>query len=389
MGTVAVISEVPIQLHQLHVNLWILPGLARQVRFLDIGLRFEVQDGEFASFDLAIPGSGKRKPADLSQLITSESGSLIFGMPINRAVTGEISPATELNPDDISATIVELSEFVSMRTEDLEAGASLWRCHLAKPWKSTDGHGYCRARFFVPDPGRMWTHPGMSPFDGRSLFDVRILDVRDNATSATAADVRYRGTAVRSAVNIHLIVPDEFEILDTAENHKYIRLLETEAWQPYLGRNANLPMTRPKMLAVSWEKQGDDGRPAAEVTRPARFACMLRKHTITLALGRLLAAIAVAALVTWFLIGSDPFRGGPAADVIGWLHDKVPVKVLGLPGGDGTVAELLEVVLSIPVLGIVAGVAVLAKWSGARHRLGQARNRLEAQLVEARPHGKY
>lgn len=389
MGTVAVISEVPVQLHQLHVNLWILPGLARQVRFLDIGFRFDVQDGEFEFYDLAIPGSGKRKPADLSQLITPESGSLIFGMPINRDATGKISPATNLNPDNISATLVELSEFESMRTEDLEAGASLWRCHLARPWKSTDGHGYCRARFFVPDPGRMWTHPGVSPLDGRSLFDVRILDVRENATSATAADIRNRGKDIRSAVNTHLIVPDEFEILDTAENHKYIRLLETEAWQPYLGRNANLPMTRPKMLAVSWEKQADDDHPAAEVTRPARFACMLRKHTITLALGRLLAAIAVAALVTWFLIGSDPFRGGPAADVIGWLNDTVPARVSGLPGVDGTMEELLEVVLSIPVLGMVAGVAALARWPKARHHLEEARNGLEALLVQAKPHGKY
>ena len=393
MGTVAVISNVPIQLHELHVNLWILPGLARQVRFLDVGFRFEVQDREFEAFELAIPGSGERKPVDLSQLITPESGSLIFGMPINRdATTGKISPAKQLNPDYISATLVELSEFESQKADELGAGVSLWQCRLARPWKSADGPGYCRARFFVPDPGRMWTHPGVSPLDGRSLFDVRILDDRENATSAIAVDIRNRGIKVQGAVNTHLIVPEDFEILNAAENHKYVRLLETEAWRHYLGRRASLPMTRPKMLAVAWEKRGDQNQPAAEVTRPARFACMLRKHTMTLTLGRLLAAIAVAGLVTWFLTGSDTFRGGSLDDVIRWFNDFVPAKTLSLPDVDGTAVDLLEVVLTIPVLGVVAVVAAMAKSSKARRLLGflgKVRSGLEACLVRAESHGKY
>ena len=335
MGTLALIPQVPILLHQLHVNLWILPGLGRQVRFLDVGFRFEVPSGQLETIDLAIPGSGKQKPADLYKQITTESGSLIFGVPIERDAQGKISPTKELNPDYITATLVELTEFTPQRTDDLKAGVSLWRCSLAQPWTSGDGCGYCRVRFFVPDPGRMWTHPGMSPLDGRSLFDVRILDDRENAMSAIASTIRSRGADVKEAVNTQLIVPDEFEILDTAENHKHVRLLETEAWWPYLGRRANLPLTRPKMLVVAWEKRGGDNHPAAEVTRPARFACMLRKHTMTLALGRLLAAMAVAALVTWFLIGSDVFRGGAADDVIGWLNGTVPLKVSGVPGVDG------------------------------------------------------
>lgn len=386
MGTVAVISEAPILLHELHVNLWILPGLGRQVRFLDVGFRFEVQHGEFKTFDLAIPGSGKRKPADLSQKITSESGSLIFGVPINRDTEGKISPAKPLDPDYISATLAELSEFTSMKTE---AGASLWQCHLARPWSPQDGCGYCRARFYVPDAGRMWTHPGMSPLDGRSLFDIRILDVRDNATTAITVNIRNGGTPVQGAVNAHLIVPEEFEILSTAENHKYVRLLEAEAWRPYLGRKASLPMTRPKMLAVSWEKRGNGNYSAADVTRPARFACMLRKHTMTLALGRLLAAIGVAALATWFFIGADVFREGAHIDVIGWLHDMLPLKVRNVPGVGGTVEDLVELVASVPVLGTAAGVLLLWRWSTARHLLGRMRSSIERWLVQAEPHGEY
>ncbi len=389
MGTVAVISEVPILLHQLHVNLWILPGLGRQVRFLDVGFRFEVQDGELESFDVAIPGSGENKPADLSQLITPESGSLIFGVPINRDAQGQISPAKVLKPDYISASLVEISRFESKKSEDLEDGVGLWQCTLANKRTSADGPGYCRARFFVPDPGRMWTHPGVSPLDGRSLFDVRVLDVRENATSAIAVDVRNVGVEVHGAVNTHLIVPEEFEILDTAENHKYVRLLETEAWRPYLGRRANLPMTRPKMLAVSWEKRGDGKRPAAEVTRPARFACMLRKHTMTLALGRLLAAIGVAALVIWFLTGSDAFSGGLDEDVINWLNETMPGKATGLPGVDGTLEELVEVILSIPIVGTAAALTLLARWPRMRQLVARARSELESWLVRAEAHGTY
>lgn len=389
MGTIAVIPEGEIQLLQLHVNLWILPGLGRQVRFLDVGFRFEVQCDQLETFDLAIPGSGKKKPADLHEYITSESGSLIFGVPIECDTQGRISPTQKLSPDYISATLVQLSEFTPQRTEDLNAGVSLWRCRLAKPWTSDDGPGYCRVRFFVPDPGRMWTHPGVSPLDGRSLFDLRILDVRENIRLEIAPDIRMSGVEVTEAVNTHLIVPEEFEILDTAENHKYVRLLETEAWRQYLGRKAHLPLTSPKMLAVSWEKRGNVNDPAAEVTQPARFACMLRKHTLTLAFSRLLAAIIVAALVTWFLIGSDMFRGGPADDMIDWLNDKVPAKVPGLPRVEGSVEKLLQVVLSIPFAGLVVGVAVLARWPWARRQLGLMRSGLEAFLVGAESHGRY
>ena len=193
MGTIAVIPKGKIRLHQLHVNLWILPGLGRQVRFLDVGFRFKVRGGVLKTFDIAIPGSGNRKPVDLSEHITIESGSLIFGVPIERTARGEISPATNLSPDHISAKLVRLTEFTAQRTDDLKAGVSLWRCRLAKPWKKRDGFGYCRVRFFVPDPGRMWTRPGLSPLDGRSLLDVRILDVRENIRSAIATDIWTRG----------------------------------------------------------------------------------------------------------------------------------------------------------------------------------------------------
>ena len=198
-----------------------------------------------------------------------------------------------------------------------------------------------------------------------------------------------RGQRVRKAVNTHLIVPEEFEVLDTAENHKYVRLLETQVWRPYLGRKAHLPLRRPKMMAVSWEKQRADRYPAASVSRPARFACMLRKHTMALALGRLLAAIAVAGLVTLFLVGSEILRGGPAEDVIGWLNNNVPAKVPGLPRVGGILEDLLQVVLSIPFAGLVIGTAALAKWPWARRQLGRMRNGLEAFLVDAEPHGRY
>ena len=391
MGTVAVIPETPILLHQMHVNLWILPGIGRQVRFLDIGFRFKVEEGkgEFQAFKAAIPGSGMRQPRDLSQKITEETGSLIFGMPIDRDSAGKISPATDLEPDYVSSTLVELSKFETVKNEVLEAGFGFWRCELAKPWTSADDFGYCRVRFVVPNPGRMWTRPGMSPLDGRSLFDLRILDVRESATSAIDVDIRNGGTEVREAVHAHLIVPDSFEVLDTSENHKYLRLLEAEAWQDYLGRRASLLPTRPKMVAVSWEKRGGSDQPAAEVTRPARFACLLRKQTVALTLGRLLTAIVVAMGVVWFLTDAELFEGGAVGDTIRWLNDVVPAKLSGVPGIDGTLEDLLEVVASLPVGGPLVGVAVLAIWPRTRRFLGWMRTRLEALFVTAKPHGSY
>ena len=148
-------------------------------------------------------------------------------------------------------------------------------------------------------------------------------------------------------------------------------------------------MTRPKMLAVSWEKRGDGNDPAADVTRPARFACMLRKHTMTLALGRLLAAIGVAALATWFFIGGDVFREGAYVDVIGWLHDMLPLKFWNVPDIGGPVEDLVELVASVPVLGTAAGVLLLWRWSTARHLLGRMRSFIERWLVQAEPHGEY
>ncbi|WP_419865081.1 hypothetical protein [Candidatus Poriferisodalis sp.] len=383
------------------MNLWILPGLGREVRFLDVGFRFEVLGGVEAPggvvefLDLAIPGSGLRKPADLSQWITSESGSLIFGMPIVRGPMDQISPVQTIVPDHVSATLVELSEFEPMMTEDLKAGVSLWRCHLAEPWNSAAGIGYCRIRFFVLDPGRMWTRPGVSPVDGRSFFDIRVLDVREYATSPVAPRIRKFGTAVLETVNTHLILPEEFEVLDAAENHKYVRLLETAAWRAYLGRRANLPIRRPKMLAVSWETQGSGGRPAADLTRPARFACMLRKHSVTLALARLLVAVIVAGLMVWFFVGSDAFRGGTANDVIGWWNEEVRAEDSSLPVADGISEDLLDFLLPVTAVGTLAGVVALVRWSNARQLvgrmklIGRIRSGVEAWLVNADDHGRY
>ena len=403
MGTVAVIANDSILLCQLHVNLWILPGLGRQVRFLDVGLRFKVakESAPFETFDLVIPGSGNPKPVDLFEQTKGDSSSLIFGVPINHEANGKISPANELEPDHISATVVALSEFTSQRADDLKGGASLWRCRLARQWTSADGFGYCRARFFLPHPGRMWTRQGLSPLDGRSLFDLRILDDRENTITKIAADIAERGTSVQRSVNTHLIIPEEYEILGTGENHKYIRLLETEVWRSYLGRKVGLLMTRPKMLAVSWEKRGSDEHPAAEVTRPARFACILRKHTMSLAFGRLLAAIVAAIPVIWLFIGSNVFRDGTYGAVISWLNDMASLENSNYPLLSGPLDSLLDAVVSVPVLGPLTFALVLALWFLMRQflrrkkrpervrMLQRIRSSLERRLVGAAEHGKY
>lgn len=241
-------AEGDFELQQCHLNLWCLGGIVGRNTFVwDVGLRVKGKGNKKVSrFLLALPfGSADGLAEDLRQRLKDQTtAELVFGNPVN--ITGD-----QLNYD---GTAVDLGFVETSRLIPDKSGKdySLWDITFA-PALEEPKEVYLRIRFRVVQSGRTWTWKWSLLRKNGALVDIRVADIREaRAVSAWAA---YRDRIMPiEKLNLLIVAPDYLQPRAISPELRYMRLLESDAWQGYLGQKPNLRRKR-RMIIYHWRSK--------------------------------------------------------------------------------------------------------------------------------------
>lgn len=234
---------------QCHLNLWCLGGLLGRTRFLwDVGLRLRGTSKKTSRICLALPfGTADDTAKDLhNELKHQNTAELVFGNPVD--IIGE-----RITYDETPVNLGWIES--SRRIADKSAqNPSLWEIHFT-PQIDNSTEVYLRMRFHVNDCGQTWVWK-RSPFHKTgALIDMRVSDVRETVAGGNWARYRDRIVPIQK-LNLLIIAPDYLRVEAVSPPLKYMRLLESLAWENYLGRAPNARRSR-RMIIYHWRSDKD------------------------------------------------------------------------------------------------------------------------------------
>lgn len=232
---------------KLDVNLWVLPGVfGRQVLSCDVGLRIklleDISPNYVAEFDLALPfAADPESLVDLVPIIREheELFNLIFGNTGHRPFARQGAWYFNDGNGDMRFTSIETDqcrERMVSRDQDL----SIWRITARRQACPADTSLYLRVRFRIRRSGRAWSWQTSQRHHSHAISDIRVNELRERPDLAGDAP-DFRNDAMDIArVNSFIIAPARFKAGRTSPLPEYVRILESHAWQPYLGRSLGL-----------------------------------------------------------------------------------------------------------------------------------------------------
>lgn len=261
MAYFAVIREgdTPFGVVQCHVNFWCLGGLAWHRTFVwDVGLRLKgTGDQRVSTFLLALPFGTTTKPIDLrSRLVDQRTAELVFGSPVT--IQGR---QIEYNRESVELGSIDSTE----KLEDKSgASHSVWRIQFA-PALANAAEVYLRLRFEVSDSGQIWVWKRSLWRRNGAIVDVRIADVREGVVASNWSGFE-QSIVTLGKLNFLVIAPDFLRLRSVSPDLRYMRLLESPAWESYLGRVPNLNRGR-RMIIFHW-RYPDSGGHEIDVEHP-------------------------------------------------------------------------------------------------------------------------
>lgn len=233
--------EVP----ELHINLWVLPGLlGRHVVYLDVGIHLRADpETPLESFGIVLPAGTTNEVTDLAEVFRhKDAAQLIFGERVDvmaeqlQFVGGENVPILHIS----SSSTCKDSRRSSPRF-------SRWDVRLASPLSTK---GYIRLRFRVRTRGHMLLMRGYGMLASRILADLRVTDPRESATVPDGS--LYEQTLVTiETLYCYVMLPTRFHSPSASPEMHYIRILEGSTWEPYLGRATYL-LRQGKLTVYCW-----------------------------------------------------------------------------------------------------------------------------------------
>jgi hypothetical protein len=311
---------------ELHVNLWVLPGLlGRHVVFLDVGMHLQAsEEAPLTDVTLLIPGRTVNQVTDLGNALTHPHvAQLIFGERVD-VRGGDL----HFKKVDVRGGDVRFSEgeaipiwHISMagtRKDDARSGAtfSRWNVQFANPLRDK---AYLRLRFQIHPRCHMLLIRGFGMLASRILVDFRVSDLRMSAVVPDGA-IYQQALLPIGKLYCYIVLPTRFDTPGDSPSVRYIRIFEGTVWEPYLGRATYL--LRPGKLTVYCWLHDD----TVTINRPFRAFIDVKRDTRVLALYDLLQ-MALTVLCTILIINpslilhSQVFgRAGQLLSTFGTLH---------------------------------------------------------------------
>jgi hypothetical protein len=235
-----------------HLNLWVLPSLLGHCFQFDVGICIRANEDGLTGFLLALPFTvAKDGIEDLHDLVLSpEIAQLIFGEPV--VVKGEtISYGTvkDLKVGRIFAQKCSEVPVWSNRTKH----CSVWKIDLASVLNREDEQ-YVRLRFHVEGLGRRWTPKRSLLANNGAVMDFRVADIREAQEGMDWAALQDRIVGIE-ALYAFTIAPVSLQFRSASPDLRYMRLLEGDAWEPYIRRRTGLIGSR-QLLIFYWKATG-------------------------------------------------------------------------------------------------------------------------------------
>jgi hypothetical protein len=279
--------------NECHVNLWALKGILRRDFYWDVGLRIRAVNGDFHTFQLAIPsGVPFDGLTDLSEtLLTPRIAEMIFGRPIET-----YGQKRQINYDGKGPILLSYVPSAEAALDSARSGSdfTLWTLKLANAIHAGT-ETYIRLRFAVDSIGRVWSWKrfGLSRYG--SLVDVRFSDVREAWNVKDGDSLQQRIVPIEK-LNFFVVAPSSFHLVETSPPVHYIRILEGRAWEKYLRRRVSL-FGKEKLSIYQW--RNPKGCPVTTVS-PLRVYLDLSAQLSAFSLPNLLiATIGLLLLSGW------------------------------------------------------------------------------------------
>jgi hypothetical protein len=233
--------EVP----EVHINLWVLPGLlGRHVVYFDIGIHLCADPAvPLESFCVVLPAATTDEVTDLADVFKNkDAAQLIFGERVDVM-------AEQLKfIDGESVPILRISSSLTCRDNKKSSPSfSRWDIRLARPLTTK---GYVRLRFRIRTRGHMLLMRGYGMLASRILADLRVSDPRESATVPDGA-LYEEALVTIGKLYCYVMLPARFHSPSASPEMHYIRILEGSTWEPYLGRATYL-LRQGKLTVYCW-----------------------------------------------------------------------------------------------------------------------------------------
>jgi len=233
---------------QCHINIWCLGGIFGHSNFVwDVGLRLRgTIDGKVTKIYVAFPfGADVSGVEDLhDRLIHQHTAELVFGGPV------------KIDRDEITydESPVALGRVDSSRRIEDKCGPdySFWEIVISPPL-AKGKELYVRVRLRIARCGSTWVWRRSLGRKNGALVDLRVSDVREAVAVGTWGAFRDRIVPIEK-LNLLVIAPDFLQMRAASPALRYMRLLESRAWENYLGQSPSL-RDRRRLIIYHWRSQ--------------------------------------------------------------------------------------------------------------------------------------
>lgn len=217
------------------------------------------------------------------RLIHQPTAELVFGGPVK--IDGE-----EITYDKVPVVLGRVD--TSKKIED-KCGSdySFWEIAIA-PTLAKDKELYLRIRIRIARCGSTWVWKRSLGSKNGALVDLRVSDVREAVVVGTWGAFKDRIVPIQK-LNVLVIAPDFLQMRAVSPPLRYMRLLESRAWEYYLGQSPNLQGRR-RLIIYHWRSQKDE---AVDVKRPfLAFLDLSRDYGFVRPANHVRAAILIVAI---------------------------------------------------------------------------------------------
>jgi hypothetical protein len=232
-----------------HLNLWVLPSLVGHCFQFDVGIQIRANENGLTGFLLALPFTvAKDGMEDLHDLLLSkETAQLIFGEPV--VVKGETISYGMVKDLKVGRIFAQKSSEIPVWSSQAKH-CSVWKIDLVSVLNCGEEE-YVRLRFHIAGLGRRWMCKRSLLADNGAVMDFRVSDIREAQEAMDWAGLQDRIVGI-GTLYAFVITPVSLQLRSVSPDLKYVRLLEGDAWEPYIRRKTGIIRSH-QLLIFYWK----------------------------------------------------------------------------------------------------------------------------------------
>lgn len=232
-------SSIRIAVEQIDLNIWVLPALfRRQIYLCDVGICCKLSEnasGQSIELELRTPFlPDKEVPLDLvPRMRESESlCSLVFGSSNLNLTRNDLG--TWINDDNGPLLLTDLPAVKRQNSPGPETRSASWILSTGPVTLTAGTRVYLRLRITTHNPNRIWIWQTGANWNSHAVCDLRFNEFREKGTGDFPVD--FSKVINPRRINGFLITPARYKAGRISPAPKYIRILESDSWVKYIGR---------------------------------------------------------------------------------------------------------------------------------------------------------